>query len=84
MSLRSQLQGFALGSAIVGAIAMYQLQKDVWSSHRMILTAVRLWIELVITGTWSNVLLFQHEAFTTCTTSSIQVHAVGSTVQHAI
>lgn len=41
MSFRSQLQGFALGSAIVGAFAMYQLQKDVWSSHRMILAAVQ-------------------------------------------
>lgn len=42
MSFRSQLQGFALGSAIVGAFAMYQLQKDVWSSHRMILNSVRV------------------------------------------
>jgi hypothetical protein len=41
MTFRGQLQGFFMGFAIVGGIAMYQLQKDVWSSHRMIMESVR-------------------------------------------
>jgi hypothetical protein len=41
MSIRSQLQGFFIGAGLVGAVAMYQLQKDVWSSHRIILDSVR-------------------------------------------
>lgn len=41
MSIRSQLQGFFIGCGLVGAVAMYQLQKDVWSSHRLILEAVQ-------------------------------------------
>jgi formate/nitrite transporter FocA (FNT family) len=41
MTFRAQLQGFFLGFGVVGGIAMYQLQKDMWSSHRMIMTSVR-------------------------------------------
>ena len=41
MSFRGQLQGFFFGFAIAGGIAMYQLQKDMWSSHRMIMASVR-------------------------------------------
>jgi hypothetical protein len=40
MTFRAQLQGFFAGFAIVGGIAMYQLQKDVWNSHRMIMESV--------------------------------------------
>lgn len=62
MSFRSQLQGFALGSAIVGAFAMYQLQKDVWSSHRMILAAVRFSAHRACTA---DLLLHTNLAYTT-------------------
>ena len=40
MTFRSQLQGFFMGCALVGGLAMYQLQKDIWSSHRMITESV--------------------------------------------
>lgn len=40
MTLRSQLQGFFMGAALVGGISLYQLQKDVWSSHRAIMGTV--------------------------------------------
>ena len=41
MSFRGQLQGFFFGFAVAGGIAMYQLQKDMWSSHRLIIASVR-------------------------------------------
>lgn len=41
MTFRAQLQGFFFGFAVVGGVAMYQLQKDMWSSHRMIMASVR-------------------------------------------
>lgn len=40
-SMRTQLGGFLAGFAMAGSIAMYQLQKDVWSSHRLLLQQVR-------------------------------------------
>lgn len=41
MTFRSQLQGFFMGFAVVGGLAMYQIQKDMWNSHRMIMESVR-------------------------------------------
>jgi hypothetical protein len=39
--MRTQVGGFLAGFAIAGGIAMYQLQKEVWSSHRLLLQQVR-------------------------------------------
>lgn len=60
MSFRGQLQGFFFGFAIAGGIAMYQLQKDMWSSHRMIMASVSHYsCDVVCEGMLTAMWLFQ-------------------------